>query len=70
MDEFIRQSNRITTPYSEYKEYREEHAVPMNESRYALWERNLGIKGKIASTATINTCKYQGKENIESVKRI
>lgn len=55
-------SNATPTPYSEYKEYREEHAVPINERRYALWERNLGTNGKIPSIATAKTCKVKKKK--------
>lgn len=42
-------------PYREYKEYNEEHAVPINASLYALLEWPLGTSGKTASTATMNT---------------
>lgn len=58
-------------PYKEYKEYTEEHNIPTKDSRYALYERFLGVSGMIASTATINTqaltensmvCRSQRKE--------
>ena len=31
--------------------------MPIKDSLYALCERFLGIRGKIASTATISTCR-------------
>jgi hypothetical protein len=42
-------------PCREYNEYSEEHAEPIKESRYALFERFVGIRGIIASTATRST---------------
>jgi hypothetical protein len=42
-------------PYNEYREYREELAVPIKTRRYALFERFFGVRGKIASTATTKT---------------
>jgi ribosomal protein S18 len=47
-----------------YKEYRDEHAVPISDSRYALLERFLGARGMIASTATTKTCR-QGQKHIK-----
>lgn len=52
------------TPYSVYKEYKEEHAVPMNESRYALFVRFVYIRGNIARTATTKTCRIRVDRNI------
>jgi len=57
----------LVTPCSAYKEYRDEHAVPINDSRDALLERFLGTRGIIASTATMKTCR-QGWKHIKRKK--
>ena len=47
--------NQEVTPFIEYKEYSKEHAVPIKESWYALFDRYLGTRGNMASTVTMNT---------------
>lgn len=42
-------------PYNEYNEYSDEHAVPRKDSRYALFDRFVGVSGNIERTATTKT---------------
>lgn len=54
------------TPCAVYKEYRAEHVVPIKESLYALFDRFVGITGKIASIVITKTCKRgEGEENFD-----
>lgn len=48
------------TPCSEYKKYKEEHAVPRNDKRYAWWERFRGTRRKVARTVTTKTWQNHG----------
>lgn len=54
------------TPYTEYNEYSEEHAVPKKDSRYALFDRFAGVSGNIERTATTKTCRKIPESNFRA----